>query len=112
MKKGRFRADLFHRLNVYPIHVPALREHSDDIPILAGYVAEPIQRRLGVGEVRFRHDTFDILKSYNWPFDWDLTRSCKMLFTVLVPPFTVFFHFEYGVLPIYAFLPTPVLISF
>jgi anaerobic nitric oxide reductase transcription regulator len=67
VKKGRFRSDLFHRLNVYPIHVPALREHSDDIPILAGYVAESIQRRLGVGEIHFRNDTFELLKSYNWP---------------------------------------------
>jgi anaerobic nitric oxide reductase transcription regulator len=67
VKKGRFRADLFHRLNVYPIHVPALREHLDDIPILAGYVAESIRHRLGVGEIHFRRDTFELLKSYNWP---------------------------------------------
>jgi anaerobic nitric oxide reductase transcription regulator len=67
IKKDRFRADLFHRLNVYPIHVPPLREHLEDIPPIAGRFCEVIRRQLGVGAVRFRPDTFSALQSYAWP---------------------------------------------
>jgi anaerobic nitric oxide reductase transcription regulator len=67
VQKGRFRADLFHRLNVYPIHVPPLREHLEDIPLIAGRYGELIRRQLGVEAVRFRPDTLSVLHSYAWP---------------------------------------------
>jgi anaerobic nitric oxide reductase transcription regulator len=67
VRKERFRADLFHRLNVYPIHVPPLREHLEDIPLIAGRFCEVVRRQLGVGAVRFRPDTFSALQSYAWP---------------------------------------------
>lgn len=65
--EGRFRADLFHRLNVFPLHVPSLREHSDDIPLLIGYFADMARKRLGIGLVRFNEESRIILKEYNWP---------------------------------------------
>ncbi|CAB5123286.1 Anaerobic nitric oxide reductase transcription regulator NorR [Olavius algarvensis associated proteobacterium Delta 3] len=64
---GRFRADLFHRLNVYPIHVPPLRERIEDIPLLAGHFCELTQRRIGLGTVRLEQDALNLLKRYNWP---------------------------------------------
>jgi anaerobic nitric oxide reductase transcription regulator len=67
VQKERFRADLFHRLNVYPIHVPPLREHPEDIPLIAGRFSEVVRRQLGMGAVRFRPDTLDALQSYTWP---------------------------------------------
>jgi anaerobic nitric oxide reductase transcription regulator len=67
VEKGRFRADLFHRLNVYPITVPPLRERLSDIPVLAGYFCEQIQRKLGLKPVRLSPDAFEALSSYNWP---------------------------------------------
>lgn len=67
VKKGRFRADLYHRLNVYPIHVPPLRNRREDIPLLAGYFCELIQRRIGSGPVRISIDTMNILSRYYWP---------------------------------------------
>jgi anaerobic nitric oxide reductase transcription regulator len=67
VRKDRFRADLFHRLNVYPIHVPPLRDHLEDIPLIAGRFCEVVRRQLGVGAVRFRPDTFSALQSYEWP---------------------------------------------
>jgi anaerobic nitric oxide reductase transcription regulator len=67
VEKNRFRADLFHRLNVYPIHVPPLREHLEDIPLIAGRFCEEIGRQLGVGAVRFRPDTLSAMQSYPWP---------------------------------------------
>jgi anaerobic nitric oxide reductase transcription regulator len=67
IEKERFRADLFHRLNVYPIHVPPLREHLEDIPLIAGRFSDAVRRQLGVGPVRFRPDTISALQSYPWP---------------------------------------------
>ncbi len=67
VKTGKFRADLFHRLNVYPITVPSLRERKEDIPLLAGYFCELSQRRLGVGPVRINADAVKILSRYLWP---------------------------------------------
>jgi anaerobic nitric oxide reductase transcription regulator len=67
VKKGRFRADLYHRLNVYPIKVPALRERKEDIPLLSGYFCERTQRRLGLGPVRISTNAIEILSRYFWP---------------------------------------------
>ena len=67
VKAGRFRADLYHRLNVYPIKVPALRERKEDIPLLAGYFCERTQRRLGLGPVRISANAVEILSRYSWP---------------------------------------------
>jgi anaerobic nitric oxide reductase transcription regulator len=67
MEAGRFRADLYHRLNVYPIRVPPLRERKEDIPLLAGYFCELTQRRLGTGPVRINAKTMNILTRYYWP---------------------------------------------
>lgn len=49
---GRFRSDLFHRLNMYPIRVPPLRERRSDIPLLAGVFLDLYRRRLGLGPMR------------------------------------------------------------
>ena len=62
-----FRADLFHRLNVYPIHVPPLRQRTQDIPLLAGFFCEQTQRRLCLGPVRLDPDALDALSGYAWP---------------------------------------------
>jgi transcriptional regulator with GAF, ATPase, and Fis domain len=64
---GRFRSDLFFRLNVFPIHVPALRERLDDIPQLALFFLENSSKRLqkrieGITEADMRR-----LKDYRWP---------------------------------------------
>ena len=67
IKRGRFRADLYHRLNVYPIKVPALRERREDIPLLTGYFCERMQRRLGLGPVRISTNAVEILSRYSWP---------------------------------------------
>lgn len=67
VEKGNFREDLFHRINVYPLRVPALRERKADIPLLAGFFCEHTQRRLGLGPVRINTDAMEILKEYVWP---------------------------------------------
>lgn len=64
---GRFRADLFHRLNGFPVHVPPLRERRSDIPILIGFFADRVRRQLGTGPVRFQADVRDLLAGWDWP---------------------------------------------
>ncbi|AUX22548.1 transcriptional regulator [Sorangium cellulosum] len=64
---GRFRADLFHRLNVYRLSVPPLRERRSDIPLLAGHFCDEARARLGVGPVRLTPAAREILMSSPWP---------------------------------------------
>ena len=64
---GRFRADLFHRLNVYPLAVPPLRERGEDVALLAGYFCDTARRRMGVGPVRLDASAIEALLSYAWP---------------------------------------------
>jgi anaerobic nitric oxide reductase transcription regulator len=64
---GRFRADLFHRLNVFPLSVPPLRERGEDIALLAGYFCDTFRRRMGVGPVRLDAGAVEILLKYPWP---------------------------------------------
>jgi len=67
VENKRFRADLYHRLNVYPIMVPSLKKRKEDIPLLAGYFCERIQRRLGLGPVRVNPDAYEMMAGYDWP---------------------------------------------
>lgn len=67
IKEGNFRADLYHRLNVYPLHTPPLREHLHDIPLLVGYFCDYYQRRLGCKPFRFNEAALQKLANYNWP---------------------------------------------
>ena len=54
VREGRFRSDLFFRLNVFPIHVPPLRERAEDIPLLAEYWASQYARKVGKADPRHR----------------------------------------------------------
>jgi anaerobic nitric oxide reductase transcription regulator len=67
VRAGKFRADLFHRLNVYPITVPPLRERKEDIAILAGFFIGRVKKQLGFGEIRIGDDALRLLNRYNWP---------------------------------------------
>jgi len=64
---GQFRPDLYHRLAVYPMHVPALRERGKDVLLLAGAFLEKNQQRLGVKKLRLGQDAKKALLDYHWP---------------------------------------------
>ena len=64
---GRFRMDLYYRLNVFPIHVPALRERADDIPILVDYFAARLAGRMGKRIRQIDKSTLDSMQEYSWP---------------------------------------------
>jgi len=67
VERGTFRADLYHRLAVYPLNVPPLRQRTEDIPILAGYFCDLARRRLGCGPVRVAPEAIAALRAYSWP---------------------------------------------
>jgi DNA-binding NtrC family response regulator len=67
VQKGRFRADLFYRLNVVRINVPPLRERHGDVPLLAGRFAEEIAAKLGRPVPTLSAETLGRLSAYSWP---------------------------------------------
>jgi PAS domain S-box-containing protein len=67
IEAGTFRSDLFYRLNVFPIAVPALRERADDIPVLVEYFIDRYSRKAGKTIRRVNTRTLDHLRSYLWP---------------------------------------------
>jgi len=65
--RGTFRADLFYRLNVFPITVPALRQRADDVPVLVEYLVERFAKRAGKKITRIEQRTMTLLQAYGWP---------------------------------------------
>ena len=64
--KGNFREDLYHRLNVVPIFLPALKDRAEDIPLLLNYFSKKIAELNGISETKLDTD-FDLYYKYDWP---------------------------------------------
>ncbi len=67
VEDGHFRSDLFYRLNVFPIHVPTLRERREDIPALINHFITRFARRMNKDITRVNRRTMEQLMSYDWP---------------------------------------------
>jgi len=67
VEDGKFREDLYYRLNVIPIHVPALRERKEDIPLLADHFIKKYSSALGKTISGFSQEAIKTLVAYNWP---------------------------------------------
>lgn len=67
MREGRFRDDLYYRLNVLPMFMPPLRDRKEDIPLLAFYFADEFCRREGKKPILITQDAIAALQSYDWP---------------------------------------------
>lgn len=67
VSEGKFRLDLYYRLNVLTIKVPPLRERKDDIPILSEHLIQKISRRENIRVDRISDSALEYLKRYNWP---------------------------------------------
>ena len=67
VRAGRFRADLYHRLSVYPLVVPPLRERGRDVLLLAGYFLEENRARMGLRSLRMSSEAQKVLVAYPWP---------------------------------------------
>ncbi len=71
-----FRSDLYYRLNVFPIHVPPLRERKTDIPLLADYFIEKYSRANDKPVLRIATPAIDMLMSYHWPGNVRELENC------------------------------------
>lgn len=67
VRDGHFRADLYHRLSVYPVPIPPLRERGNDVLEIAGYFLEQNRTRLGLRSLRLSPDAEQALLAYAWP---------------------------------------------
>jgi transcriptional regulator with GAF, ATPase, and Fis domain len=88
---GRFREDLFYRLNVVRIHIPPLRERREDVRILAEFFLQKMGARKRGPQMRFSEDALSVLEAYDWPgnvreLENTLHRACALCNTdVLLP---------------------------
>ena len=62
-----FRSDLYYRLNVFPIQIPALREHNEDVPLLVRYFVQKFSRRLNKTVEYVPAEAMNALAAYSWP---------------------------------------------
>ncbi|MDR3335564.1 MAG: sigma 54-interacting transcriptional regulator [Treponema sp.] len=76
VKAGRFREDLFYRLNVFPLHIPPLRERKGDIVLLADYFAEKYAEKNNKHIKRISMTAIDLLTSYSWPGNVRELENC------------------------------------
>jgi transcriptional regulator with GAF, ATPase, and Fis domain len=76
IEEGRFRRDLFYRLNVYPIALPSLRERSEDVEQLVAYFVERFQQKSGKRVAGISDRALQILKSYHWPGNVRELENC------------------------------------
>jgi two-component system response regulator HydG len=83
--EGTFRGDLFHRLNVVPLEVPALRERLDDLPLLLKHYARAFAREHGRPASSFRPTAVNTLKAYDWPGNVRELRNLCQRLAILLP---------------------------
>lgn len=67
VENGQFRADLYHRLNVFPISVPPLRKREGDLPVLAGYLLEKVRSQFNIPNLHLHPKSLNLLERQAWP---------------------------------------------
>jgi two-component system nitrogen regulation response regulator NtrX len=82
---GKFREDLYYRLNVVPIHVPPIRERREDIPTLAQYFAATLSAREGIPPRTFTQDALERLSALDWPGNVRELRNTVERLLILAP---------------------------
>jgi len=85
IEKGRFREDLYYRLNVLPIEVPTLRERKDDIPILVDHFLNDCALQNRTKRKAIDPDAIDVLKKYSWPGNVRELKNLIERLVILVP---------------------------
>ena len=85
IRQGRFREDLYYRLNVVPFRVPALRERPADIRLLIPYFMDQFHRREGREPKVFLPETLEMLRSYDWPGNVRELRNIVERILIMTP---------------------------
>jgi transcriptional regulator with GAF, ATPase, and Fis domain len=83
VRAGRFREDLFYRLEVFPLEIPSLRDRSEDIPALARQVLDELAAGSGRGPWTLPQDTLALLSSRTWPGNVRQLRNALERATIL-----------------------------
>jgi len=89
IRQGRFREDLYYRLNVIPFRVPALRERIDDVPQLVEHFIALFARKEGREPKSFRPEALDMLKQYHWPGNVRELRNIIERILIMTPGRTI-----------------------
>jgi transcriptional regulator with PAS, ATPase and Fis domain len=89
IRAGRFRQDLFYRLNVIPIQLPPLRERREDIPLLVDYFLEKYNREANRQVTRVPREVLDALLAYSWPGNVRELENCIERAVVMSPDDTI-----------------------
>ncbi|MCX8123753.1 MAG: sigma-54 dependent transcriptional regulator [Spirochaetes bacterium] len=89
IEQGRFREDLYYRLNVIPIYVPPLSERREDIPLLVDYFLEKFAREHGLGIKQMSDSAMDFLVNYSWPGNVRELKNVIERLTIMVPSETI-----------------------
>jgi len=84
VSRGRFRKDLYHRINTFPITLPPLRERKEDIPLLVEYFMEQFRKDLGKKLPGVSQKAMDVLVGYNWPGNIRELKNCLERAAILV----------------------------
>jgi len=85
IRRGRFREDLYFRLNVVPIRVPPLRERTEDIPDLIDWFVKEFSMNTNLEPKRFSEDAIKMLKEYSWPGNVRELRNLVERLMIMVP---------------------------
>jgi two-component system nitrogen regulation response regulator NtrX len=85
MEAGRIRQDLYYRLNVVPVEIPALKERLDDIPLLVDYFIEQISTAAGLKPRQIASDTLAVLQAYPWPGNIRQLRNLIEWLLIMLP---------------------------
>jgi len=88
---GRFREDLFYRLNVVELRIPPLRERPEDIPLLAEYFLQRITKKNGMARIRISAEATDSLAGHHWPgnvreLENTIARACALASSQILLP--------------------------
>jgi two-component system nitrogen regulation response regulator NtrX len=89
IRAGRFREDLYFRLNVIPIFVPPLRDRSDDVPLLADHFVSELAQEYGRRPKRFDAGAAAGLRAYRWPGNVRELRNVIERLMIMVPGDTI-----------------------
>ena len=88
---GRFREDLYYRLNVVEIPIPPLRERLEDVPLLAEFFLQRITKKNGMARIRLSAEAINTLQSHNWPgnvreLENTISRACTLASSNILLP--------------------------
>jgi two-component system nitrogen regulation response regulator NtrX len=89
VKKGNFREDLFFRLNVIPIKVPALRERTEDIPLLVGHFLDILAAEYGQQKKDISPEVLNALRKHTWPGNIRELRNMLERLVIMTPSKTI-----------------------